>query len=276
MPETIGHDARMLERLRAVLNFAGVGAWEWDLHTGETWWSDHLYAILGRPRDAAPTTLAAFLECLVDEDREPFRTVLHGVLKTGEPRAFATRVVRPDGALEACYGQLGAVPDEAGRRRLILGALRAASARDGNPLAPDDILLRALREQRAELLLLVEAAPTPLLLVDAKRRILHLNPATEEMFGWRAHHLLGRGLDVLFADPGEMLGVLLASALPQGMERPAWPVSIVSRGGQRSRVKMSATTTPATEGTRFVVTFVPCAPPPAAVPDPWGEPGGFA
>lgn len=271
MTEMIGHDARMLERLRAVLNFAGVGAWEWDLHTGETWWSDHLYAI--------PTTLAAFLECVMEEDREPLRVALRGVLRTGESRAFACRIVRPAGTLLICRGEVGAVPDETGRRRLILGALRSTTPEDVARPASDDTLLHALREQRAELLLLVEAAPTPLLLVDARQRILHMNPATEEMFGWCARHLLGRGLQVLFADPGEMLDVLLtAGTLPGAARRLARQVSVVSRGGQPSTVEMSVVTAPAAESPRFVVTFSrvprPCrcgrGPPPAL----WDASGG--
>lgn len=123
----------------------------------------------------------------------------------------------------------------------------------------------ALGQQRAELLLLAGAARKPLILVDGKRRILHLNPASEGMFGWRASHLLGRPLDVLFADPDEMWEVLLTAsaspaASPTAEKRVAWPVCIVSRRGRRSTVAMSAEATTGAEGARFVVTFVPCAP----------------
>ena len=99
-----GRDTRMADRLRAALGFAGVGAWEWDLRTGDAWWSDHLYAILGRSPDTIPTTLAAFLECVVDEDREGMRAALREVLQTGETRPMACRVIRPDGSVRSCRG----------------------------------------------------------------------------------------------------------------------------------------------------------------------------
>lgn len=269
-----GHDARMLERFRTALNFAGVGAWEWDLHTGEAWWSDHLYAILGRPGDATPTTLAAFLECVVEEDREPFRAALRAVLQTGEPHAFACRVVRPDGDLRVCRGQLGAVLDEVGRCRMILGALRNTTLEDAARRTPDDVLLRALREQRTELLTLVEAAPTPLLLVDAMQRIIRVNRATEAMFGWRAGDLVGRGLETLFAEPSEMLDALLVAATARGpAERVIRPVSVVSRDGWPFRAEMTVVAAPAAEGARFAVTFAAgvLAVPPLqdAVSSPW-------
>ena len=274
MTMVTGHDARMLERHCAALKFAGVGAWEWDLRTGEAWWSDHLYAILGRPRDAIPTTLAAFLECVAQEDREPFRAAVRAVLQTGESHAFACRVVRPDGTLRVCRGQVGAVPDEAGRSRLILGVLRNTTLEDAARLTPDDVLLRALREERTELLSLVDAAPCSLLLVDAMQRILRANRATEEMFGWRAGDLAGRGLETLFPEPGEMLDALLVAATATGpVERVTRPVSVVSRDGWPFRAEMTVAAVSAPEGARFAVTFaagVLAVPPPQdAGRSPW-------
>ena len=274
MTMATGPDPRMLERLRAALNFAGVGAWEWDLQTGEAWWSDHLYAILGRPRGATPTTLAAFLECVVEEDREPFRAALRAVLQAGETHAFACRVVRPDGTLRVCRGQLGTALDEAGRCRLILGALRNTTLEDAARRTPDDVLLRALREERTELFTLVEAAPTPLLLVDAMQRILRVNHATEAMFGWRAGDLVGRGLEALFSEPSEMLDALLVAVTARGpAERVTRPVSVVSRDGWPFRAEMTVVAAPAAEGARFTVTFAAgvLAVPPLqdAVSSPW-------
>ncbi len=138
----------------------------------------------------------------------------------------------------------------------------------GTARVPRETPAGAFDEQRAELLLLAKAARKPLILVDAKRRILHLNAAGEEMFGWRADHLLGRFLDVLFAAPDEMRRVLLAASAPPDGDQPvAWPVCVVSRRGRRSMVAMSAEATAGAEGTRFVVTFVPCAPPTGPGPD---------
>ena len=253
-----GHDTRMAERLRAALGFAGVGAWEWDLRTGEAWWSDHLYAILGRRPDAIPTTLAAFLECVVDEDREGMRAALRDVLQTGQTRAMACRVVRPDGSVRACRGQVGSVPDETGACRLILGSLRDMTFEDSERRAPEEALVRALREQRAELLTMIESAPRPLLLVDAMQRVLRTNRATEEMFGWRAGDLAGRGLQSLSAEPAGLLDALLVAATAPGAVEPVnRQVSLISREGRPFTAEMTVTTATGIEGARFVVMFAP-------------------
>lgn len=260
------HDIRMAERLRAALGFAGVGAWEWDLRTGEAWWSDHLYAILGRRPDAIPTTLAAFLECVVGEDREGMRAALREVLQTGETRAVTCRVIRPDGSVRACRGQVGSVPDETGACRLILGALRDMTFEDAERSAPEGGLVRALREQRAELLTMIESAPRPLLLVDAMQRVLRTNRATEEMFGWRAGDLAGRGLRSLFTEPGGVLDALLLAATAPGAGEPvARIVSLVSRQGRQFLAEMTVTAARGIEGARFVVMFAPVRLPEAGV-----------
>ncbi len=212
--------------------------------------------ILGRPINTISTTLAGFLECVVEEDRDPFRAALRAVLQTGEAHAFACRVIRPDGTLRVCRGQMGAVPDETERCRLIIGAMRNTTLEDAARRTPDDTLIRALREERAELLAVVEASPVPLLLVDATQRILRVNRATEEMFGWRAGELAGRGLEIFFEDAAGMLDALLVAATARGpADRVTRPVSVVSRDGWPFETEMTVLASPAIEGGRFVVTF---------------------
>ncbi len=250
-------EARMAERLRTALAFAGVGAWEWDLRTGEAWWSDHLYSILGRSPGQIRTTLAAFLECVAEEDAEVVRGALREVLRTGESRALSCRVVRPDRSVRWCRGLMGAVPDESGHCRLILGTLRDLTDEEAERRAPEETLLRALREQRTELLTVLEATPRPLLLVDSMQRILRTNRATERMFGWRAGDLTGRPLSVLVADPGELLDALLVAATARDAEHVTRVIAVRSREGRTFAVEMTVVAAPASDGARFVVMCEP-------------------
>lgn len=249
-------DERMVNRLRAALAFAGVAAWEWDLRTGDAWWSDHLYGVLGRRPDTIPTTLASFLDCVVEEDREPLRAALREVLQTGETRAVACRVVRPHGAIRFCRGHVGAVPDEAGRCRLILGALRDVTEDELERRQPEAALLRAFREQRAELLTMLESAPRALLLVDAGQRIIRSNRATEQLLGWRNGELVGRGLTLLAPDPTEVLDALLMAAAARDLSTPVVRlVTLVARDGHPFSAMMTVSAAPAAEEARFVVMF---------------------
>lgn len=249
-------DGRTVDRLRAALAFAGVGAWEWDLRTGDAWWSDHLYGILGRRPDSIPTTLASFLDCVVEEDREPLRTALREVLHTGETRPVACRVVRPHGAVRVCRGQVGAVPDETGRCRLILGALRDVTAEELERRQPEEALLRAFREQRTELLTMLESAPRALLLVDAAQRVIRSNRATEQLMGWRSGDLVGRSLTLLSPEPTVVLDALLLAATTRDPGAPvARLVTLVGQDGHPFSATMTVSTAPAAEGARFVVMF---------------------
>lgn len=246
-------ESRMAERLRAAIAFAGVGALEWDLRTGEAWWSDHLYTILGRRPDQIPTSFAAFLECVEEQDREAVRSALREVLQTGESRPLACRVVRPDGSARRCRGQVGAIPDESGRCRLILGVLRDTTD-EAEGRSPEETLVRALREERRELLTVLEATPRPLLLVDSGQRILRANRATERMFGWRAGDPTGRALTILTTEPAELLDALLVEATASGGSGEiSRLIPARTREGRVFPAEITVVAAPTAEAARFVV-----------------------
>lgn len=58
------------ERLELVLEATGAGAWDWNIETGEVFFSNYWMASLGYPLDEAPRT-AAFWESLIHPDDLP-------------------------------------------------------------------------------------------------------------------------------------------------------------------------------------------------------------
>ncbi len=76
---------------------AHLGRWEWDLKTGEVWWSDEAYRIYGfEPQEFSPT-LQTIAEVFHPDDRHRFRAIIEDAAHEAEPYDFEHRIVRPDG-----------------------------------------------------------------------------------------------------------------------------------------------------------------------------------
>ncbi|MCB9896655.1 MAG: response regulator [Planctomycetes bacterium] len=126
---------RTSQRLADTQRAAGIGSWEWDLLSGEAWWSDAFYRVLG----VEPGTLApgytAFLDLVHDDDR--------ALLRAAFRRAF-----RGEDPLHAEF-RLGANAD---RPRRLLARARLVRDGAGRPLrlvgtTLDVTETRALEEQ---------------------------------------------------------------------------------------------------------------------------------
>ena len=86
--------------------------------------------------------------------------------------------------------------DGAGMRRVrVTGAASRAAGARGLVLALEDRTAHAAGD--GPFRALVESAPTAILSTDGEGRILLVNPAAEAMFGYAAHELLGRPVEIL-------------------------------------------------------------------------------
>jgi PAS domain S-box-containing protein len=84
-------------RLHRALAGAGVGAWHWDLVTGERIWSDECAALFGLP----PGTTLQFEELIAalhPADRELMREAMHRARAEGGTYDVEYRAIWPDGS----------------------------------------------------------------------------------------------------------------------------------------------------------------------------------
>jgi diguanylate cyclase (GGDEF)-like protein/PAS domain S-box-containing protein len=75
---------------------ARLGSWEWDLKTGEVWWSGETYRIYGFEPDEVSPRLDILGELFHPEDRHLLRAILDKAPYNDEPIDFEHRIVRAD------------------------------------------------------------------------------------------------------------------------------------------------------------------------------------
>jgi diguanylate cyclase (GGDEF)-like protein len=66
---------------------SGLGNWEWDARTGEVYWSDQLYFLLGQRRGKVEPHFKNFLESVPSYERFKIRLWFHRVLKSIDQHA---------------------------------------------------------------------------------------------------------------------------------------------------------------------------------------------
>jgi diguanylate cyclase (GGDEF)-like protein/PAS domain S-box-containing protein len=102
---------------------ARLGSWEWDLKTGEVWWSDEAYRIYGfEPHQISPT-LETIAQIFHPEDRHLLRTAIDDAPHQDAPYDFEHRIVRPDGEVRWIHRRGEVVRGEREETLRIIGTI---------------------------------------------------------------------------------------------------------------------------------------------------------
>lgn len=129
---------------------AHVGNWYRDMATGQVYWSDEVFRILGFEPRAFTPSLERLLQAVHATDRRKFGTVLETCIR--ELTAYVTdhRIVRPDGSIRHVR-ELGEVSlDSDGKLRRLEGVLLDITEIKAREAALNEARLRAETADRAK------------------------------------------------------------------------------------------------------------------------------
>ncbi|MBP2314410.1 PAS domain-containing protein [Azospirillum soli] len=88
---------RNQERLREALVAARAGTWDWDVPTGEVFWSEENAALFGLPTGTVPSGYGAWLEAVLPEDRAQADRIIRDALAARKDRYQVEFRVHPPG-----------------------------------------------------------------------------------------------------------------------------------------------------------------------------------
>ncbi|MFO2465713.1 PAS domain S-box protein [Pseudomonas sp. 15FMM2] len=193
-------------QLLAALNAARLGAWSWDIDSGQISWSRGTQALFGfDPRQPLPMDLA-YLDLLPAEDRDRAVRAFHAVL-AGEPfeHAMHHRIKWPDGSLHWLEINGSLLPDPSGRRRMI-GVIREITHQRERE--------QALAHSEKRFATLFHLSPNMVLFTRQQDGLItEANQYFESLFGWPVADAIGRTtLDLgLWVHPQQRLQLVKAT-----------------------------------------------------------------
>jgi len=112
------------ERLRHSQVFANIGTWDWDIQTGDLFWSERIPPLFGYPDGELETTYENFLNAVHPDDRQRVIDAVDACVDTGAEYDIEHRCVWPDGTVRWLLEWGDVLRDEFGEPLRMLGVVQ--------------------------------------------------------------------------------------------------------------------------------------------------------
>ena len=155
------------ERFQHALNFAEIGAWDWNIVTGELYWTEQISPLFGYTKNKLETSYENFINAIHPDDRVKVQEAIKANIEQGADYNIEHRVVWPDGSVRWLSERGSAVRDDKGKALNMLGVVQDITARK---LAQDEI-----QSKTAELQAFNEA------MVDREGRVIELKEEINQL-----------------------------------------------------------------------------------------------
>lgn len=171
------------ERLSEAQRHARIGSWEANRKSGEAWWSETVYEILGLDRNF-DATIPSFLELVHPEDRPAVEAAAE-TINTTRTVDIVHRIVRPDGSVRhiRVRGKLLGKPDE--RPVWMAGTVQDVTEEQSAKLALESAngLLESVIENIPAMVFIKRAGDL---------RFERINAAGEKLLGYARPDVIGK------------------------------------------------------------------------------------
>jgi diguanylate cyclase (GGDEF)-like protein/PAS domain S-box-containing protein len=197
--------------LEEAQRLAHLGSWEWEVKTGEVYWSDETYRIYGyEPKEFVPT-LERLMELVHPQDRELVNKNREGALYRAKPYDFEHRIVRPNGEVRVVHRRAQVYFDEEGEPSRMVGTV--------HDITEQKEAEEALRESEERFRTAFEDAPIGVALVGLDRSHLRVNRAYCRMLGYSEEELLEKSHpEIIYPDDREDSTDRIQELLEEGAE----------------------------------------------------------
>ena len=163
---------------------AHIGNWNWDLVTGEAYWSDEMYRIYGRNPQEPSATYSELLNYIHPEDRDYVNNVIIDDLN-GKPQGIDYRIILANGEERTVHAQPKIIFDEKNIPIRVKGIVQ-------------DITKRKKSEEKIQILAnIVESSNDAIGTISLDGIITSWNEEADQVYGYSAEEILGKHKSIL-------------------------------------------------------------------------------
>ncbi len=137
------------ERLRRGQMYANIGTWDWDIESGELFWTERIPPLFGYPEGELETSYDNFLGAVHPDDRPMVEAAVARSVESRAPYDIEHRVLWPDGTVRWLQERGGVMRDRQGRPTHMLGVVQDITERVeyAAQLRESEADLRAARDE---------------------------------------------------------------------------------------------------------------------------------
>ncbi|MCQ1534889.1 PAS domain S-box protein [Methanosarcina sp. KYL-1] len=166
---------------------AHIGNWEWDLVTGESYWSEEMYHIFGRDSQESGATYDELLNYVHPDDRDYVDNAIKKALNE-KPFGIDYRIITANREEHTVHAQSEIIFDEKNIPVRAKGIVQ-------------DITERKRAEERIHTLAnAVESSNDAIVTESLDGIITSWNKAAEQVYGYSAEEILGKDVSILEPD----------------------------------------------------------------------------
>ena len=184
---------RSEERFDLTVRGSGDGIWDYDVATGENWFSDRFRELLGYNNEQDfPNVVESWSNGLHPDDRQSVVDTFMAHLEKDVPYDVEFRMMKKTGEYRWFRARCTSLRDETGRSYRAAGSFTDITDRKQAELA------LAAADQRSRALL--ESAPDGTMIADDQGRIVIVNAQFEVLFGYTKDEIIGQPIEVLLPE----------------------------------------------------------------------------
>ena len=116
-------------RFKMSQTFANIGTWDWNIKSGDLYWSDRIPALFGGEEGNMETSYDNFVAAIHPEDREMVVGAINSCIENNDEYDIEHRVIWPDGSIHWLHESGDMVHDEDGNPANMLGVVQDVTAK---------------------------------------------------------------------------------------------------------------------------------------------------